>query len=83
MMLVVYDAKFNGQIDRTLLRYWQEWMRAKKAHRAHVQRIYTRSTYCQKRREMRVLDAEIRVLRLCIHQVHLLRGMKKRAIGDS
>ena len=76
-MLVVIDREYKGDTEKALLRYWSEWMRALKAHQKHIQRIYQRSPYCQKRRADLVIVAEIETLNTCINQIHSLRHMRK------
>jgi hypothetical protein len=75
-MLVAYDAKYDGDTERALLRYWADWMKRLKRHQKHIQRIYPRSPYCQKRREALIIQAEINTLKTCINQVHALRRMR-------
>lgn len=79
--MLILDPEFKGPIDRALLRYFADWMRAKKAYLKHVQRILPGSEHCRRVRETRVLEAEIRTLRACIRQVHELRALRKRKKG--
>lgn len=76
-MSLTFEPGYKGPIDRALLRYWAEDMRAKKDYLKHVQRIWDRNEYCQAERETRRVEAEIRVLRDCIRQVHWLRAVKR------
>ncbi len=76
-MSLTYEPGYKGSIDRALLRYWAEDMQRKKAHLKHVQSIWERSSYCRERQATRVIEAEIRVLRDCIRQVHWLRAVRR------
>lgn len=72
---LTYEPGYKGSIDRALLRYWAEDMRLKKAYLKHVQAVD--SEHCRRIRETRRVEAEIRVLRNCIRQVHWLRAVKR------
>jgi len=74
-MLVCGDIHFDGNIDRTLLRYWSDWMRRMRSYKKHCQRCYERSRSKHTKAELDKVQAEIETLKICIHQIHILRNM--------
>lgn len=82
-MLVGGDAYFNGRIDSALLRYWADWQKRKKSHEKLLQRLVSSLPVGSVERtnaihRLAVVKSEIKMLRMCIDQVHACQQMQKQ-----
>lgn len=80
MSLTFEFRTLKPPLERHLLRYWGEDLRRMKAYRKHLNRIWDRNEYVRLRQEARVVDARIKALRDCVHQVHILQEHRRRGM---
>lgn len=76
-MLIVMLDEGEEPIDKILLKQLVESIRWQKVCLKMAQRLYPQSGYYQKRRELRVLEAQLRMLRVFVWQIQTLQRKRK------
>ncbi len=66
-----FFEKMDRPIDRMMMRFIEEWARSTKKHLKHCQRIIERNSYMQREKRMRVIEAELAVLRDVMWQLQI------------
>ena len=77
-MLTFYDGSQKEPFSKLLLKQIAEWIRVHRDHMKWVQRNYQQSERLRRRRELRVLEAELRLMRGLASQINFLQNQKKR-----
>lgn len=77
-MLTFYDGSAKEPFSKLLLKQIAEWIRVHRDHMKWVQRNYQQYERLRKRRELRVLEAELRLMRGLASQINYLQNQRKR-----
>ena len=76
-MRIIINRSQRGPIDKLLLKQLGEDIRSHKDYLKRLEKRYPESEYYQKRREMRVLHAELRMLKRFVFQIEILQMERK------